>query len=383
MPKRGELFKAAITDNDSTQALYITCLYIIKEQFGYLEDEWISMSSHIGKKEGLSFGKTWIDINNEIIKLIDADEYHIQEALICTTKLMLLNQRDIDIQKSQRVNELRNAIISCFPDKAMLSPQGKDVFKRILPPENNELFAFYNRILAGFSKIIGENKYDDIRTGLEYISRKRLSLPIDNIWPAPTETDALGGDPCWLLWGMLLSMYSNNINVATNFKLFTLNWRKSVRNERIGLLWGVAYILDDYSDLIWTEYELSVFVKVKNVTNELWNFALNEHKKLSVKEDIKEESEFENIERKSLDTFYESFIPRKVATNDSDMDQLVDSINRGYMDVNNIYNVQSLQEQQQVKVLNIGGDKNTSDDQSTPKSGHLRIKKIENILNHY
>ena len=182
---------------------------------------------------------------------------------------------------------------------------------------------------------------------------------------------------------MLLSMYSNNINVATNFKLFILNWRKSVRNERIGLLWGVAYILDDYSDLIWTEYELSVFVKVKNVTNELWNFALNEHKKLSVKEDIKEESEFENIERKSLDTFYESFIPRKVATNDSDMDQLVDSINRGYMDVNNIYNVQSLQEQQQLKVLNIGGDKNTSDDQSTPKSGHLRIKKIENILNHY
>ena len=63
------------------------------------------------------------------------------------------------------------------------------------------------------------------------------------------------------------------------------------------------------------------------------------------------------------------------------MDQLVDSINRGYMDVNNIYNAQSLQEQQQVKVLNIG-DKNTPE-QTPIKSGHLKIKKIENILNHY
>ena len=55
MPKRGELFKAAILENDSTQALYITCLYVIKEQFAYLEDEWINMSSHIGKKDGMSF----------------------------------------------------------------------------------------------------------------------------------------------------------------------------------------------------------------------------------------------------------------------------------------------------------------------------------------
>ena len=66
------------------------------------------------------------------------------------------------------------------------------------------------------------------------------------------------------------------------------------------------------------------------------------------------------------------------------MDQLVDTINnKGYMDINSIYNTQYSQEQSQVKVLNIGGDKNTSGEQSTSKSGHLRIKKIENLLHHY
>lgn len=381
MPKRGELFKAAITDNDSTQALYITCLYIIKEQFGYLEDEWIMMSSHIGKKEGMSFGKTWGAINSNIQNIIEAPEFHIQTALLCTTQIMLLNQRDIDKQKRLHVQHLRNSVIGFFPDKAMLSTQGKQTFSRILPPDDNELYGFYNRILAGFSKIIGENKYDDIRSGLEYISRKRLTLPLQGTWPAPTENDALSGDPSWLLWGMLLSIYPNDVNVATNFKLFTLNWRKNVRNERIGLLWGIPYLLDDFSELIWTPYEQQIFDKVKVVTTELWNFALNEHKKLSIKEDLKEDSEFETIEKKSLDSFYESFIPRKIATNEYEMDQLTESMNNRFTYSHN----EQSDSQPQVKVLSIN-DKNTIDPNNS-KSGknatNLRIKKIESLLDKY
>ena len=371
MPKRGELFKAAIEDNDSTQALYITCLYILKHQFGYLEDEWISMSSYIGKKEGMSFGKTWGAVNSNILTIIEAPEFHIQTALLCTTQLMLLNQRDTDKQSQLHVQHLRNSVIAFFPDKALLSAQGKQTFASIIPPADHEFYAFYNRILAGFSKIIVENKYDDIRTGLEYISRKRLILPLQNIWPAPTENDAKGGDPCWLLWGMLLSIYPTNVNVATNYKLFCLNWRKSVRNERIGLLWGIPYAIDLYSDLLWTEYELSIFDRVKEATCELWNFAQNEHRKLTVKEEIKEDSEFEPpTERKSLDSFYESFVPRKVATSvaEYDMDRLVSSINNTTFE-------------NTTKVLTIG-DKNQyahgSDSLNRLNgSGGLRIKKIE------
>jgi hypothetical protein len=373
MPKRGELFKAAILENDSTQALYITCLYVIKEQFAYLEDEWINMSSHIGKKDGMSFGKTWAAVNTEILRIINSDEFHIQAALLCTTQLMLLNQRDIDTQKSLHVQHLRNVIIGCFPDKAILSPQGKEVFARILPPENNELYGFYNRILAGFSKIIVENRFDDIRNGLEYISRKRLNLPIEGIWPAPSESDALGGDPCWLLWGMILAVYPNNVNIATNYKLFILNWRKSVRNERIGLLWGLSYIIDDYSELVWTESDTAIFEKVKNASSELWHFAISEHKKLSVKEDIKEDSEFESIEKKSLDSFYESFVPRKVATNDYDMDQLSSSVRSSSL-------VQSEEPYQlQTKVLTIG-DKNASD--SKVNKNFTKIKKVDPYAGH-
>jgi hypothetical protein len=367
MPKRGDLFKAAITDNDSTQALYVTCLYVIKQQFNYLEDEWIAMSSHIGKRDTMPFGRTWIDVNKSILEIIEADEFHIQKALLCTTKLMLLNQRDIDPISTARVNKLREKVIECFPDKAMLSVAGKEVFQKILPNETADVYMFYNRILAGFSKIIEDNEWDNYRNGLEYISRKRLNLPLRSIWPAPTENDAEGGDPCWFLWGMILLVYPTNEIVATFFKFFCLNWRKNVRNERIGLLWGIPYVIDSYNELVWTDNEMGIFEKVKSVSAELWNFALNETKKQSIDEDLKEHSEFETTEKKSLHSFYESFLPRKdECTNEYEMDLLVASINK---------NVLEEAEKKMTRTINLHKISGSGGYEHNRK--HAHIKKIE------
>jgi hypothetical protein len=367
MPKRGDLFKAAITDNDSTQALYITCLYVIKNQFSYLEDEWIAMSSHIGKRESMPFGRSWIDINKEISDIIDAEEFHIQRALLCTTKLMLLNQRDIDPITNARVNKLRESVIACFPDKAMLTVSGKELFQKILPNETADTYMFYNRILAGFSKIIAEEDWINYRNGLEYISRKKLNLPLREKWPAASENDAEAGDPCWFLWGMILLVYPNDKNVATQFKLFCSNWRKNVRNERIGLLWGIPYIIDSYNELIWTENDIGIFDKVKGATTDLWNFAVNETKKQSVVEDLKEQSEFETTEKKSLHSFYESFVPRKNDhVNEHEMDLLVESINKNILEKE--------AEIQRTRVIQF--NKNIVNEITDGKKG-MSIKKIE------
>jgi hypothetical protein len=369
MPKRGDLFKAAITDNDSTQALYVTCLYVIKQQFNYLEDEWIAMSSHIGKRETMEFGRSWNDINTELSDIIDAEEFHIQRALLCTTKLMLLNQRDVDPITSERVNVLRETVIGCFPDKAMLAVSGKETFAKILPNDTHDTYMFYNRILAGFSKIIANEEWENYRNGLEYISRKRLSLPLRNVWPAPTEADAEGGDPCWFLWGMVLSLYPNDKNVATHYKLFCMNWRKNVRNERIGLLWGIPYIIDNYNELIWTQNEMGIFDKVKEATSDLWNFAVNETKKQTIKEDLKEQSEFETVEKKSLHTFYESFVPRKDPTlNEYEMDMIVESINKNILERE--------QKEAITRVIQFNKTAGGSTDTHERKQG-MHIKKIE------
>jgi len=364
MPKRGDLFKAAITDNDSTQALYITCLYVIKSQFSYLEDEWIAMSSHIGKRESMPFGRSWIDANKLLLEIIEASEFHIQSALLCTTKLMLLNQRDIDPIITARVNKLRETVIGCFPERAMLSISGREVFQKLLPNDTDDTYMFYNRILAGFSKIIEEEQWDNYRNGLEYISRKKLNLPLRQQWPAPTESDAEGGDPCWFLWTMILLIYPMNEIIATHLKLFCLNWRKSIRNERIGLLWGIPYVLDIYNELVWTDSELSIFEKVKGITAELWNFALNETKKQTINDELKEYSEFEPTEKKSLHSFYESFLPRKdESMNEYEMDMLVASINKNLLEE---------PEKKMTRTINLHNIQLIPDNRN-----HTHIKKIE------
>ena len=366
-PKRGDLFNAAITMNNSTQALYITCKYAIKQKFKYLEDEWAMMSSHIGKKEEMPFGKCWSEINNDLIKVIESDEFAIEKALICTTKLMLLNKRDSKKAERKHVQHLRNEVIGSFPEKATLSESGKHTFKDILPPVNDELYTFYNRILAGFSKMIADNNYDDMRMGLEYISRKKLILPVPHTfthWPKLNDMgNDMGnndihmivndGDPCWFLWAMLFCIYPNNKNVATNFKLFCQNWRKNAKIERYGLLWGIPFLIDDYSDLIWTADDIEIFEKVKNITNELWTYTLNEHqehqernnnnkttnkKSVEINDDKHKDyyngdTHVQDIHKNKL-ALFGSFIPRKVATNIYDnidpYDKLVETINYGY-----------------------------------------------------
>jgi hypothetical protein len=213
--------------------------------------------------------------------------------------------------------------------------------------------------------MIADDNYEDMRMGLEYISRKKLVLPIPNTftrWPvlnnkgdgeagdagdgdSDDELDinmiVNDGDPCWFLWAMLFCVYPNNKNVATNFKLFCQNWRKNAKVERVGLLWGIPFLIDDYSDLIWTADDKEIFEKVKMNTNELWTYTVNEHQRKEQKSDKRSNGSNNgngNSNRKTVEVnddkhkdFYNehtniqsdhqnklalfgSFIPRKVAT---------------------------------------------------------------------
>jgi hypothetical protein len=374
-PKRGDLFNAAVIANNSSHALYITCKYIIKDKFKILEDEWITISSHIGKKEEMSFGKCWNEINNQLLDIIHCDDINIENALLCTTKLMLLNKRHSKKHEKKNVHHLRNEVIGSFPEKATLSESGKQIFKNILPAEDDDTYAFYNRILAGFSKMIADENYEDMRMGLEYISRKKLLLPVSQTFKWPIISKDINsdddfdlnlivndGDPCWFLWAMLFCVYPNNKNVATNFKLFCQNWRKNAKVDKMGLLWGIPFIIDDYSDLIWATDDIEIFEKVKNVTTELWTYTVNEYeesqrakdkinttkKKLVDIENDDVRSNGSSGSQRSYDSItnisaqndhhaklalFNSFIPRKVAAspayNIDPYDKMVESINVG------------------------------------------------------
>lgn len=298
MPKKGDLLDAVLMDN-SSDAMSITCSYLHNGMISALEDEWIAISAYIGKTFGLAFGGLWMIVNKYIIQLLIADELDVTSVFLCTTKLLLLYKRCRQHMSSSlqlNVATLRSKVIKFFPEDAGLSSAGIKRYSRILPyheassstklqySNNNGnkssesdddvdstlyLDMFCKRILAGLSKLMIEKKYDDVRNSIEYISKKKVRIQLLEKWPAPTIEDAEKGDICWFLWGSMFCFYGED-NVATNYKLFTWNWRKSCRNERLGLLLGVAYTIDTNVSAHWTYNENSIMERVESSATQLW-----------------------------------------------------------------------------------------------------------------
>jgi len=227
------------------------------------------MTSHIGKLITASHGcDTWVHINAEMYKLLESDRLSVTNALVLTAKLFLLFQKVNKLYKEETVKVLRNLIIDNFPEGAMLSYSGLQKFSRIIPSIDDDAYPFYNRILAGLTRLLSENEIDTLRISLEYLTRKKNKMSMPNIWPAPSIKESKKGDPVWFLWGYLL-LHFDDQNIATNFNLFSWNYQGH-KVSRYGLLWGAPYLLRTNVATLWTKEELIIIEKVKGIAKSLW-----------------------------------------------------------------------------------------------------------------
>jgi hypothetical protein len=283
------LYKNCIERN-SSECLYITCQYLLNNNTDTLESEWINISSNIGKSKNLVFGKLWCNVNSDLLKLLNSDQYNVQDALLMTSKLYLLNSRINNNENLvNNIKKIRNEIIDFFPDTAALAYDGIKLYRQILPQPNSEHFIFYSRILASFSRLFDafinkdeKGKDNDIRNALEYISRKKNDMPLPGTWPLDTlnNKNYSHGDPVWFLWGMMLS-YFNDSKIATNFDIYCWNFKKTNKLDRIGLLWGLSYSLKNNLNFNWTPEELNILDQVVNMSSELWQNVKETHQEES------------------------------------------------------------------------------------------------------
>lgn len=284
----------AIRRGQSDVALYTTCLYVHHGFHSELEDVFIHMCAQIGEQSTLPFVATWFHVCQELLKLVENDEMHISDIFRMTTMLSLLHQR-IAVQNSDTSNrpfkrhQLKKEIMDYFPEKARLSYRGMEVFDRIIPKTPEDLNAFVHRVLAGFTRLFDQKMVHEVYQSIVYISKRRLQLPLPSAWPAPDEEMAKQGDPIWLLWGMVL-LYFHSADVATTWKLFCHNFKKKYKTQRLGLLYGVSFLLDVATNpLIWTPQEEHILQKVKDMAPTLWADFLEQNK--NDEDDTVDESE--------------------------------------------------------------------------------------------
>jgi len=268
--KKGIELLSFIVNNDPEAALYETGILLQQQDTETLERVWIRACAYVGENFLELVAHDYVNCLRILGAMVEETDIKVKDAMLYTLRLCFVFEKISVVQDRASIIALKEQLGNVFPEKATLSAAGKLMFKQILPKENTEENEFVQRILAGLSKIWTEQDYDVSRTALEYLSRRRLSIPKPkSIMPSIMDDS----DLCWTLWGAALSFFHNNKDVATTFKLFTWNYTKSCKTTRIGLLWPIASISkignSDVSDN-WTPSETALYHRVSENFREIW-----------------------------------------------------------------------------------------------------------------
>ena len=391
MPKRGELYNAMI-NGSSSDALMLTCMHLYENTTVIMEDDWIVFSALIGKTPEFPYGSLWNQINKSILNFVDAEEVDAKDAMVCTIQLMLLykrcNENNANIQPLT-INLLRQKVIHIFPEKAILSSAGLIKYTPILSVLNDiknsetssesDVSLFCQRILAGLSKVMSENSYEDMRYSLEYLCKKKIEIPLPSKYPCPNMEEATRGEIIWFIWGAILCFYGDKNGsykynettkdiVFTNYTLFVTHWKRVSNKERLGLLWGVPYSLNTNVVPEWTYTEKIILDKLDNGGIEIWKSFIQEkleNEKLNIQVSQQNQKKNKNNSQShnatnanNLNTVYinnmdtqvdilSAFIPRKTYYDNEDDEETKQAIETKMQNDN----LAQLQEQSQIREL--------------------------------
>ena len=313
---------SAILKHDVEWALYETGDLLNKGYTTELEHSWIHVLAVVGEaldSRHTSEYQRCLMCTHDIV-CADEGDILVKDAFLLTTRLCIMSQRYPTLYAKPALTRLRTQVIDMFPENASLNASGQEMFKSVLPPESSEEYSFVQRVLAGLSKI-WTNKADgasESRIAIEYLSRKKLSIPKPK-WILPHIRD--DPDIVWMLWAAILLYFDSDVTRAS-FEVFTKWYKKHIKHDRIGILWAMAYVAPcSYNDDVetWTEEASKLYQKVEENIENLWGqiVATNSEKESQVTESSQEIEPF----------FWVTFFPR----NKNTRHQLLEDANDTYI----------------------------------------------------
>jgi len=251
--------------------------------FLILQNTLISVCSYIGSFISLFDIRLWLDTVASIINLIEEQQVDIKNIYVLITKLCIMcqnyNKNPITKTGILSVKLVRDKIIDMFDSNAKLSDAGSTKFLSILPPHDSPSYNISIQIITGYTNIIKqiellstENHADalsdianKIRLSFDYIIRKKYTFETSFY-----ETD---NDAVWFLWGIISVMYQTN-EMDMIYRLFSFEYKKTIKKYRIGLLWGSALtmIFTEKRDVArnWNKEEVKIITKIYEVAMELF-----------------------------------------------------------------------------------------------------------------
>jgi len=309
------------------KSLYSTCIFLIKNsKMEILEETLIAICSYIGTFITL---KDIIKLNDIIItldKIINTEKLNISEYLIIVTKMCILcnihNSHPLTKTGIMPVAKLREKILDVFSEEDKLSSNGILKFEQIIPPVDSEAYLLSIKIITAFVRIIkildglSSEQTDNIellsnkfKNCFDYIIRKKYIIE--------TKLNPNEHDPIYFLWGFVEILYSHEEFIHKYYTLFSHNYTKKLKKDRIGLLYAVTIsIVYSYKRFIsssWNQNELMVVNKTKEISHNLLKQVKSDLKQLNINHNSTSASDSDNdIDNKKVDglTFIWDYLPK-------------------------------------------------------------------------
>ena len=261
-----------IIDGNIKSTLEEACyIFHTKNKFDELLKSLILVCNYIGINMNINIAYKWHDIVNLTNNFLTQEKIIIDDTLILLTKMCILC-KNIQEHKPISIHQLRKRLIPFFENP--LSSLDFHMFQQILPPITSESFNIASKISNCFKNLFNEinssNKdnlpyvINNIRLCIEFVCRR-------NIW---IETQLNKDHDCiWFLWGILKILTNDSTLINDTFNLFIYDWKKSVKKNRIGMLYGSVYLAIFYykKELIqnWKNDEDKIFNHIKSISHNM------------------------------------------------------------------------------------------------------------------
>lgn len=287
---------------DIQNSLSIATKSILKDQqnsFISLQNTFINICAYIGSFVTVYEIRMWIDVIDSVISFIEDEQVVIRNIYVMIAKMCILclnySKKPSIKTGSLNLKIVREKVIDMFQgDNLKLTDTGISKFQGVVPPHDSPAYKLAIQIITGyvsiFKKIEDMSASSDsdklfdisqkIRTSFDYIIRKKYTFEI-----SLHEND---NDAVWFLWG-IISILHDERELDIIYKLYTFDFKKSMKKNRIGLLWGAAIVMVYLSkrDIArsWNKEEVMMITKIYDISMDLYK---------DIKKEFKEDQEDNN-----------------------------------------------------------------------------------------
>jgi len=266
---------------DIEWSLEATCKLLLNADEDALQNAWVALLAKAGESMSAEHVKVWLHISEEVLRQLQQDYLDATEVMILTVMFCCLFRRlKGRVQHTLQIQTLRSKIVHHFPADAELTEKGRRTYARLLTARQNgggdDEFA--QKLLVGLTRLWSEGQFEDSRMALEYLTRRKLVMDLPGEFPCAM--DVQDGDMVWFLWGALLCYYKEHEHVQLLWSLFMWEWKKSVRADRIGLLWGAMWSMhpNAHHTVYWTPQETQFLETIQAQALKLWTDYVGIHR---------------------------------------------------------------------------------------------------------